>query len=905
LVLAHLEPPATLAQAGRAMTEVARTVGAVDVEPTLPLGHLRVPQDAVWGVSAGLVLGVVLALALPGWFKVLGSVVLLLQVSITLLRSERVSGWKLVAAWAIRGRLPNKIDAGGRYKESSQLLPGGIRQVLSSRKVVESGQFAIPEGALAVGDGFIRSRDRGCMAVFRYTPPSDHWGAEAHARWAKQFVNALRQAGGSVQLWTRIRKLDAEALRAEQAKAISEAVRQSRSPVPATMVEAELKHVEDLAHEMVVVDHFLVIHPHRDGLWLPRWTNPGQASQEEADEIARQILRSFSGSGLRLWRATRAEIESALAVGINGGQEAFADYSRGGVSVAEGERRMIALSRPPRQMLPGSLMESCGTRLGAQTVVITTRLAPVPEHEAVLELKKVARDYNDTVRSGKTDEVEQIAAETAVADAKAMVQEIFLERATSWRWQTLIEFTAPADDADSLTKKLVTELMEAQWRPQVLRLWPLHTHAAMSLGGGALKRFQHLMPSLATAFSLPVMGVPFSNPSAPLLGRNELTGTPVSLDLTREHSGQPGSAANRNMSLVGPTGSGKTTTLGVVMAGLASRGQGLLVLDYASEMGHLIRAYGGESVELADRALNPFGVAGPQMSLEQRELLKEAIGILGADNLPSGRRGLRPEEESWLSEVLDWFVSTWTSEHSSPPLLEDFISMVNAERRRPGHHLPVIGEDTANNLMLRLKTWTQGRKGLTFNRPSNLDLSGQRLLCLGMRRLRSSVSTDNLWGPIAIVMSAFYQELTKYGPNDGWRGGRGYTMHLVVDEAHLAFDDAMLGPALERYSREVRKFGGSVIGASQALEDYLRIRYSRVFLENCGTKLFLGVASNTRAEVQRVAGLEDWEMDFLVRRAERGFGMLIAGHERSLTQVAPHAEVLRKLMEAEHLSEVA
>jgi type IV secretory pathway VirB4 component len=130
-------------------------------------------------------------------------------------------------------------------------------------------------------------------------------------------------------------------------------------------------------------------------------------------------------------------------------------------------------------------------------------------------------------------------------------------------------------------------------------------------------------------------------------------------------------------------------------------------------------------------------------------------------------------------------------------------------------------------------------------------------------------------------------------------------MHLVVDEAHLAFDDAMLGPALERYSREVRKFGGSVIGASQALEDYLRIRYSRVFLENCGTKLFLGVTASARGEVQRVAGLEDREMDFLVQRAERGFGMLIAGQERSLTQVAPHEQVIRKLMEAEQVVEVA
>jgi hypothetical protein len=889
------------------MTELARTVGAVDVEPTLPLGRLRVPQDAVWGVSGGLVAGVALTLLLADWLKLLGPLVLLVQVSITLYRTERVSGWKLVAARALRGRLPNKLEAGGRYKERSRLLPGGIRQVLASRRVTEPSSFAVPERVVVAAEGMVKSHDRGFMAVFRYTPPSDHWGAEAHGRWAKQFVNALRQVGGSAQLWTRVRRLDAGTLRAEQAKAISEAVRQSRSPVPAAMVEAELRHVEDLAQEMVVVDHYLVVHPSREGLWEPRWSSPPRASQEEAEKIAQVALRAFVRSGLRLSPATRSEIESAVAVGINGGQEAYANYERGGVTVAEGERRMVALSRPPRQVLPGSLMEACGTRLGAQTVMITTRLAPVPEHEAVMHLKKVARDYADSARSTRGDEVEQSAAETAIADARAMAHEIFRERATSWRWQTLIEFTCPADDdADAMTKKLVTELTEAQWKPQPLRLWPLHTHASMSLGGGALKRFRHLMPSLATAFSLPVMGVPFSNPAAPLLGRNELTGTPVSLDLTREHSGQPGSAANRNMSLVGPTGSGKTTTLGVVMAGLASRGQGVLVLDYASEMGQLIKAYGGESVELADRALNPFGVVGPRMSLEQRELLKEAIGILAADNLASGRRGLRPEEESWLSEVLDWFINRWTGDrHPAPPLLDDFISMVNLERHRDAHQLPVIGAETANNLMLRLKTWTQGRKGLTFNRTSDLNLSGQRLLCLGMRRLRSSVSTDNLWGPIAIVMSAFYQELTKYGPNDGWRRGRGYTMHLVVDEAHLAFDDAMLGPALERYSREVRKFGGSVIGASQALEDYLRIRYSRVFLENCGTKLFLGVTASARGEVQRVAGLEDREMDFLVQRAERGFGMLIAGQERSLTQVAPHEQVIRKLMEAEQVVEVA
>jgi hypothetical protein len=47
------------------MTELARTVGAVDVGPTLPLGRLRVPQDAVWGVSGGPVTGVALTLIRP------------------------------------------------------------------------------------------------------------------------------------------------------------------------------------------------------------------------------------------------------------------------------------------------------------------------------------------------------------------------------------------------------------------------------------------------------------------------------------------------------------------------------------------------------------------------------------------------------------------------------------------------------------------------------------------------------------------------------------------------------------------------------------------------------------------------------------------------------------------------
>jgi type IV secretory pathway VirB4 component len=329
-----------------------------------------------------------------------------------------------------------------------------------------------------------------------------------------------------------------------------------------------------------------------------------------------------------------------------------------------------------------------------------------------------------------------------------------------------------------------------------------------------------------------------------------------------------------------------------------------LILDYHSEMGRLVQAYGGLAVELADSALNPFSVVSATMTLEQRELLKEAVSILAADRLPNGQRGLTPEEESWLSEAMDWFIDEWIRRSGeSPPLLEDFIRLVGEAARSSDNHLPVMDEKVVSDFLLRLRTWTQGRKGQTFNRHTTLDLTANRLICLGMRRLRSSISTENLYGPIAIVMALFYQELTKYGPNEGWLRNRGYTMHLVVDEAHLAFDDPMLGPALERFSREVRKYGGGVLAASQALEDFLNIRYSRVFLENAGTRLFLGVTPRTRELVQKVSGLEDWELDFLIQRADRGFGALIAGQEKAMVQITPHELLVRKLMEAEAANE--
>jgi hypothetical protein len=878
------------------MTEPARTVGAADIDPTVSWGPIRVPQDAIWGVVAGLAIGAVLTFLLPGWAKAAGPLVGMAQVTVSLARYERVGGWKLIGAKLLAGSLPNRIEGGARYRERMRVLDEGTRAIQRRRRVRERDPLAVAWPVEVVADGVVLSPDRGHMAVLRYDPPGEHWASEAHERWARRFVSCLQELGGSAQLWTRIRQMDGRQLRAHQGRAIAEAVAARGTPVPAEMIEAELRHAERLAQDVHVVEHFLALHPMRDGLWTPRWQGPPRAEPEEAERHLESAVLRLGREGLRVRRATAQELRDTVSWAVNGGQIAYAEPGAGAVLTAEGERRMLALSRPPRELFPGALMEAAAGQ-EATTVVVTTRLAPIPEHEAIRQLRRVERDYVAS-GMGQRSRADRLATELAIGDVEGVIHQIYLERASSWRWQTLIEVTTAPGASLAVVRALRGELADAGWKPQALSLWPLHSHAAMALGAGALKRFQMLMPGTAAAYALPVMGTPFSDPMAPVLGRNELTGTPVTLDLTREYSGG-GTQTNRNLALIGPTGSGKTTTLGVLIAGLASRGAAATVLDYHSEYGALVRAYGGRSVELIDTALNPFAGVVEGMGSAEREWLRQSISILAADHLGDDRRGLRAEEDSWLSEALNWFVNVWLDERRpAPPLLEDFLRRVEPELARAGSYLPRIEPRMATNLLLRLRTWTQGLKGQTFNRHSTLDLSENRLIGLGMRKLRDSLSTESLYGPIAIVLSAFHRELTRHGPNEGARRGRGYAMFLVVDEAHLAFGDPTLGPALLRFSREARKYLGGTVTASQNLDDYLGGRNSRSFLENAGTRMFLGVTALTRDRVQEVAGLEDWELDFLVQRADRGFGVLMAGQERAMVQVSPNEGVRRRLLEA-------
>jgi conjugal transfer ATP-binding protein TraC len=336
-----------------------------------------------------------------------------------------------------------------------------------------------------------------------------------------------------------------------------------------------------------------------------------------------------------------------------------------------------------------------------------------------------------------------------------------------------------------------------------------------------LKRFRTLLSSNAANI-------------APIQG--EFLGGDVPHCLFVGRRGQPffwspfeNKSGNHNVGIIGKSGSGKSVLLQELCASLVGSGAKVVVIDDGRSFQNSAVLQGGDVVEFTMASgfrLNPFAMIDADLAATQEDYMLDCMAMLKAIIGQMARfLGSLSDTERGL---IDAAVNKVWKAHGN----DGSIDLIAAELARRD-------EFAAKELALALQPYmTEGTFGGFFTGKSSFsfrsDFTVFELSDLsGREELRAVVLTA--------VMFMTQQMMT--------RVARATPKMLLIDEAWQLLRGGSMSQFVETYARTCRKYGGSLVTATESVNDFYKSDGARAALENSDWMLVLQQKSETVSEL--------------------------------------------------------
>lgn len=336
---------------------------------------------------------------------------------------------------------------------------------------------------------------------------------------------------------------------------------------------------------------------------------------------------------------------------------------------------------------------------------------------------------------------------------------------------------------------------------------------------------------------------------------------------------------NPVVELVGIMGSGKSVTQKFLLTQLISQGYPGFVLDGAREYISTVEALKGTIIRLGS-------VNGPGFNPVHFDPLDEGeegdpfvVGqALFADWVEAALHPLSDVEKTIVGEAYVRALervgikrserATW---EKARPLLSDVYAALMEEPADPemGHENPQI---VARKLAIALKPFALGVYASLFNRPDQLQLSNEQLVCFDVYDV-----PDRLRLPFIHQLLAFIQRQTL-------RRYRYKGSVIVLDEGHLLLHDERSARILEHLVRNGRKAGQLMMFTQHTHSDSQRNRSAQLAHKTAGATLVF------RINRQDVATLEDLHLSELEKQ------IVVEQNEGECLLVAPDTHLRLKIL---------
>lgn len=324
------------------------------------------------------------------------------------------------------------------------------------------------------------------------------------------------------------------------------------------------------------------------------------------------------------------------------------------------------------------------------------------------------------------------------------------------------------------------------------------------------------------------------------------------------------SLQNANSVVFATSGAGKSYAIKLEVLRSMMMGTEVIIIDPEKEYKHLSDAVGGTYINLSlsgESKINPFDLPRAVDDAKPADIIRSAIiTIKGLMRLMLGN--LSHQEDSIIDRAL---LETYEKKDINaevdlsqiePPLMSDFEEVLS-------------GMEGGDDLVLRLKKYTEGTFSGLFNSPTNIDMKNQ-LITFSVRDLEDELR------PIAIYMIVNYI----------WNIVRSEMKKriLVIDEAWWLMQNEDSAKFIYALVKRCRKYYLGVTTITQDVNDFLHSPYGQAIVTNSSLQLLLKQSPAAIDVVKKTFLLTEGEK-YLLLEGSVGEGIFFAGSKHAAIKV--------------------
>lgn len=296
-------------------------------------------------------------------------------------------------------------------------------------------------------------------------------------------------------------------------------------------------------------------------------------------------------------------------------------------------------------------------------------------------------------------------------------------------------------------------------------------------------------------------------------------------------SNMENSAGNHNVVIFGKSGSGKSVLLQDLCAAWVGAGSHVTIIDDGRSFQNSGELQGARIVEFtmaANFSLNVFRMIDPELMNNDEDYALECMSLLKAlfGQMARFRAPLNDSETG----IIDAAVNTVWSDKGSDALVDDVIAYLKSDEN-----------PLANDLGVSMQSFgSAGTFGKLFVGEPSFSLTDPFTIfelsdLSGHEELRAVVLTA--------IMFMSSQKMRKMD--------RSIPKYLVIDEAWQLLQGGSMADFVQTYARTCRKYGASLITATQSLGDYYKSEGSKAALENSDWSIVLQQKPETVIELSK------------------------------------------------------
>ncbi|PIS06381.1 MAG: conjugal transfer protein TraC [Candidatus Buchananbacteria bacterium CG10_big_fil_rev_8_21_14_0_10_33_19] len=325
------------------------------------------------------------------------------------------------------------------------------------------------------------------------------------------------------------------------------------------------------------------------------------------------------------------------------------------------------------------------------------------------------------------------------------------------------------------------------------------------------------------------------------------------------------SLQNANSVVFATSGAGKSYTIKLEVLRSLMFGTEVIIIDPEREYKHLCDAVGGTYIDVSlnsESKINPFDL--PRSIGEDAKaddiIRGGVITVKGLIKLMIG--DITPEEDSIIDRAL---LETYAKKDITasadltrvePPVMQDFQEILE-------------GMENGENIVLRLKKYTEGTFAGLLNNPTNVQMNN-KLVAFSVRDLEDELKPLAIYTIVNYVWNVVRSELKK--------------RILVVDEAWWLMQREDSAKFIFALVKRCRKYYLGVTTITQDVNDFLTSPYGQAIVNNSSLQLLMKQSPAAVDLIQKTFLLTEGEK-YLLLECGVGEGIFFAGAKHAAIKV--------------------